>query len=132
MILSEQNSKQKALDYNVATSTHSGMDWNKEIYTHLQRQGYNDEWIDSHQQEVQKIGNDLIKSKIFNKNKPEMLESVNNSIEISKNQNINQNDMIEAQYEYNKHAMDKVNAIKMFQNTDPTNWTNFSTTKKNN
>lgn len=130
--LSEQNSKQKALDYNLATSTHSGMDWNKEIHTHLQSQGYTDEWIDSHQQEVQKMGNDFIKSRIFNENKPKMLENINNSIEISKNQNINQDNMIEAQYEYNRYDIDKNKAIKMFQNTDPTNWTNFSTTKKNN
>ena len=128
--LNEQNSKQKALDYNLATSTHSGIDWNKEIYDHLQNQGYNDEWIDNHQQEVQRIGNKFIKEKIFNNTKPKELEEINSSIEIAKNSYDNQDNLLDNQYYYSKNNLSENRSIKMFQNTDPTNWTDFSTVKK--
>jgi hypothetical protein len=61
-----------------------------------------------------------------------MLDNINNSNEIAKNTYENQNKMIDGQYRYGKNSLDKSNSLKTFKNTDPTDWINFSTTKKNN
>ena len=111
-------SKQRMLDYNLATSVHSGIDWNKEGYNYLKELGYSDEWIDNHQQEAQKLCNSYIKSKIFNSNKSDMLDYVNNSLEINKNQYNNQNNIIDDGFDYQKNNLDKNNQLHQMKNTE--------------
>lgn len=123
-------SKQRMHDYNLATSVHSGIDWQRDIYKELKQQGYNDEWIINNPLEVQKFGDNYIKSKIFNPNKPKMLEDTNNSIENSKNQYNNQNSIINDGFDYKTNYLNKNNQLHQMKNTDFSNL-NWNINKKN-
>ena len=113
---SEVDSKQKTLNYIRNTSVHSGADWNKEGYNYLKEQGYNDEWIENHPIEAQRLCHNFINKKYFNNETPNMLDNINNSLEINKNQYNNQNRIIDDQYSYN--ANNKGNSMKMLNSVD--------------
>ena len=105
--LTEQDSKQRALDYSLATSTHSGINWNNEVERYMrQTLNWSQEQINgASQQEIQKIGNQYIKDRIFNRNIPKMLPEINNSLENSEKQYDNQTNMIDSRYNYQKNYL---------------------------
>lgn len=133
----EQNSKERNLNYALNTSVSSTLNANNEVERHLREDlGWDQEKIDytakNNPKEIELIGRRHLSSQVFNTNKPQTLEKINSSTEIAKNSYNNQNNIIDSQYAYNKNELKKDNSLKMFQNTDPTNWTDFSTSKKKN
>lgn len=116
--VNDEISKQKSLNYNTQTSSHSGIDWQKPVYNHLKDLGYSDEYIFNNPQEAQKIGKKFIEDNIFNQNKPKMLDNANNSLDTSRNQYNNQNNMIDNQYNYQKNDLSNNKQLHQMKNTD--------------
>lgn len=118
--LTEQDSKQRALDYSLATSTHSGINWNNEVEQYMRRTlNWSQEQINSaSQQEIQKIGNQYITDKIFNRNIPKMLSEINNSLENSEKQYDNQTNMIDGRYNFQRNYL---NSGRQMKNADFSN-----------
>ena len=131
----EQKSKESDLNYALNTSVSSGFNANNEVERHLREDlGWSQEKIDytakNNAREIELLGRKHLSSQVFSSNKPKMFDEINSSIDVAKNSNENQNNIIDSQYNYSKNSLEKDNSLKMFQNTDPTNWTDFSTSKK--
>lgn len=120
----EQQSKQKSLNYSRNTSMNSDFNANNEVERHLREDlGWNQDKIDhiaKHEpQIISTIARDHLSNRVFTPNKPGMLDSINNSIGIAKDNYINQNNnMIDKQYNYNKNNLNKENSLRMFRNTN--------------
>lgn len=119
----EQQSRQKSLNYSMNTSINSDFNANNEVERHLREDlGWNQERIDHmvkyEPKIIDRIAREHLSGKVFTSNRPKMLDSINNLMDIAKNNYENQNNnMIDQQYNYNKNNLNGGNSLRMFRNT---------------